>query len=64
VDENFTFAVIVSPESFLAQSETLIEESAIIARKIGNERRDISNGSPLYFGCGRPRCNDRNLKSL
>jgi hypothetical protein len=32
--ENFTLAVIISPDSFLAQSETLIAESAVIARKI------------------------------
>jgi hypothetical protein len=40
---SFTFVVIVSPESFLAQTETLIAVSAMIARKRGNERRDIMN---------------------
>src|SRR5580704_26335 len=43
------FAVIVSPESFLAQTETLIAVSAIIARKSGSERRDIMKCSPFWF---------------
>src|ERR1700732_268250 len=46
---SFRFAVIVSPESFLAQTETLITVSAIIARKSGSERRDIKKCSPFWF---------------
>jgi hypothetical protein len=46
---SFTLVVIVSPESFLAQTETLIALSAMIARNRGNERRDITNCSPFLF---------------
>src|SRR5579862_2213544 len=63
---SFTVVVIESPASFLAHTEALVAVSAIIARKSGNERRDISDFFSLLISIelGPLRSIDRNLKNL
>src|SRR5665213_778594 len=55
---------VVSPESFLAETETLIAASAMIARKNGSKRRDISKFAPFRFWNWAAGAYRRNLKGL